>query len=164
MAADIARPNSRIESSQRVLLDAVRHRAEIDAIVTDLAHSSNAMPRSRGKREVSALTALRELNRQADHSVAERSKAVADPQSRCAVRRSPERLLSTIAYWIPYRHREALLGDLIEDCDALRSDGKGDSRIATHILWQISCVAFGQWKTEAAVALGWLIAKASSWI
>lgn len=41
------------------------------------------------------------------------------------------------AYWIPRRNREAIVGDILEDCVDLRERGAGQWRIRFHVAWQL---------------------------
>jgi len=49
----------------------------------------------------------------------------------------PEKLLISAAFWIPRKHREAIVGDIMEDCHELRALGKSKWRIRTHVIWQV---------------------------
>ncbi len=52
----------------------------------------------------------------------------------------PEHLLFAMSFWIPRKYREALVGDIMEDCQELRSLGKSKRRIFVHIFWQLAVV------------------------
>jgi hypothetical protein len=50
----------------------------------------------------------------------------------------PERLLFAISFWVPRKYREALVGDIMEDCQELRNLDKGERRIFVHVFWQLA--------------------------
>lgn len=45
--------------------------------------------------------------------------------------------LVTLSFWIPRKYREAIVGDIIEDCHELRALGKSEWRIRIHVIWQV---------------------------
>ena len=49
-----------------------------------------------------------------------------------------ENLLKSWSYWIPRTYREAIVGDILEDCHELRALGKSEWRIRIHIIWQLA--------------------------
>lgn len=48
-----------------------------------------------------------------------------------------EKWLGSLAYWIPRKYREPLVGDIMEDCCELRALGKSEWRIRIHVVWQL---------------------------
>lgn len=50
----------------------------------------------------------------------------------------PENALTNLAFWIPRKHREGIVGDILEDCAELRELGKPIIRIWTHVLWHLA--------------------------
>lgn len=48
-----------------------------------------------------------------------------------------ERRIGSLAYWIPRKYREAIVGDVLEDCRELRELGKSEWRIRIHVIWQL---------------------------
>jgi hypothetical protein len=68
-------------------------------------------------------------------------KIISVPHSKKAVHPSsdrPERLLFAISFWIPRKYREAIVGDIMEDCHELSHLGKSERRIFVHVLWQLT--------------------------
>ena len=45
--------------------------------------------------------------------------------------------LKNLSFWIPRRIREAMIGDMMEDCTELRNLGKSEFRVRVHILWHL---------------------------
>lgn len=41
-----------------------------------------------------------------------------------------------LGWCFPREHREALVGDILEDCNEMRERGLAERRIQTHVLWQ----------------------------
>lgn len=50
---------------------------------------------------------------------------------------APEKWLSNLSFWIPRKHREAIVGDIMEDCHELRKLGKSERRILAHVIWHL---------------------------
>jgi len=48
-----------------------------------------------------------------------------------------DKWLKSTSFWIPRRIREAIIGDIIEDCHELRALGKKEYRVRLHILWHL---------------------------
>jgi len=53
------------------------------------------------------------------------------------IRDKTENLISKTSFWIPRKYREAIVGDILEDCHELRALGKSEWRIRIHIIWQL---------------------------
>lgn len=53
------------------------------------------------------------------------------------IRDRTENLISKTSFWIPRKHREAIVGDILEDCRELRELDKSEWRIRIHIIWQL---------------------------
>lgn len=74
-----------------------------------------------------------------------------------------ERWLTSLSFWIPRRHREAIVGDLREDCAELRNLGMSERRLRVHVIWQLAICLFRLWPPalKAAIlgALGALVRK-----
>lgn len=49
-----------------------------------------------------------------------------------------EKWLTSLSYWFPRKHREVIVGDLLEDCHELRALGKSEWRIRIHVIWQLA--------------------------
>jgi hypothetical protein len=49
-----------------------------------------------------------------------------------------EKWLINLSYWIPRKYREAITGDILEDCRELRVVGKSEWRIRIHVIWQLA--------------------------
>ncbi len=49
----------------------------------------------------------------------------------------PEEWLINLSFWIPREYREAIIGDILEDCHELRTLGKSEERVRFHIIWQL---------------------------
>lgn len=108
-------------------------RAKIDALAKLLATScelQDEMQRDFSEKDFSA----QELPAEGEHAAKHCSKSSSDAHSQS--RRSPENWLTSIAFWIPRKQREGLVGDILEDCHELRSFGKRNSRIWAHVIWQ----------------------------
>jgi hypothetical protein len=50
--------------------------------------------------------------------------------------KNPERWAVALGWWLPRKHREAIVGDILEDCHEMRENGLIERRIWTHVLWQ----------------------------
>jgi len=48
-----------------------------------------------------------------------------------------DKWLTSSSFWIPRRIREAVIGDIMEDCHELRALGKKEYRVRLHILWHL---------------------------
>lgn len=48
----------------------------------------------------------------------------------------PEKWAIVLAWCLPQKHREAIVGDIAEDCHEMRDRGLNERRIRTHVLWQ----------------------------
>lgn len=51
--------------------------------------------------------------------------------------RRAEKWVVSLSFWIPRKYREAIVGDMLEDCHELRELGKSEHRIWVHVLWQL---------------------------
>jgi len=47
-------------------------------------------------------------------------------------------LIIKTSFWIPRKYREAIVGDIMEDCHELRVLGKSEWRIRIHVIWQLA--------------------------
>jgi hypothetical protein len=83
-------------------------------------------------------------------------------QGACA---NTDRWMLSFSFWIPRRYRQAIMGDLIEDREDMRSLGKSEWRIRAHVVWQIAISALSLWPAAAkGVLFGTLLAKLRQWI
>ena len=41
-----------------------------------------------------------------------------------------------LKWWLPHEHRDAIMGDILEDYQEMRENGSTKRQIRTHILWQ----------------------------
>ena len=69
----------------------------------------------------------------------------------------PERWLTSLCFWIPRKHREAIRGDILEDCHELRDQGFGEWRIRAHVLWQTAIAVVGLWPRVVGSAVAGVI-------
>lgn len=60
-------------------------------------------------------------------------------------RRKAEGWLVSLSFWIPRKHREAIRGDILEDCHEMREEGFGGWRICAHVLWQFTVAVVALW-------------------
>ncbi len=65
----------------------------------------------------------------------------------------PEQLLQSLKFFIPRKHREALLGDLVEDAVEQRTAGHSELRIRLTLCWQLFLAARGHIFAVGAWAL-----------
>lgn len=68
-------------------------------------------------------------------------------------RRKAEQSLASLSFWIPRRHREAIIGDIREDCAELRLLGKSEWRIRLHVIWQLAICLLTMWPAALKAAL-----------
>ena len=47
-----------------------------------------------------------------------------------------EKWAIVLGWCLPQNHREAIMGDILEDCHEMRERGLAERRILTHVLWQ----------------------------
>jgi hypothetical protein len=47
-----------------------------------------------------------------------------------------EKWAIALGWWLPRRHRDSIVGDILEDCHEMRERGLAKRRILTHVLWQ----------------------------
>jgi lysylphosphatidylglycerol synthetase-like protein (DUF2156 family) len=60
-------------------------------------------------------------------------------------RKKAEGWLITLSFWIPRKHREAITGDILEDCHEMREVGFGEWRIRIHVVWQLAIGVIMLW-------------------
>ena len=48
-----------------------------------------------------------------------------------------EKWIIILRFWIPQKHREAIMGDILEDCYQMRESGLAERRIRANVLWQL---------------------------
>ncbi|MBA7654835.1 hypothetical protein ES703_62728 [subsurface metagenome] len=56
--------------------------------------------------------------------------------SRGGILNEPEKWVIVLGLWLPGKHREAILGDILEDCHEMRDRGFRERKIRSHVLWQ----------------------------
>jgi hypothetical protein len=56
--------------------------------------------------------------------------------SRCRIRNKTEKWVIMLGWCIPQKHREAIVGDIIEDCYEMRKRGLAERNIYANTLWQ----------------------------
>ena len=47
-----------------------------------------------------------------------------------------EKWVVVLGWFLPRKHREAILGDIIEDCHEMKEKGLNKRRLRNHVLWQ----------------------------
>lgn len=71
-----------------------------------------------------------------------------------------DRWVESVSFWIPRKNREAIMGDIQEDCVELRELGKSEWRIRANVIWQLSICALRMWPAAVKAALlAWVVAK-----
>jgi hypothetical protein len=68
-----------------------------------------------------------------------------------------ERWLVSLSFWIPRKYREAIAGDIFEDCREMREKGFSESRIRVHVLWQLAVAVIALWPEAVGSAVGSII-------
>ena len=65
--------------------------------------------------------------------------------------------LVVLGWWLPKEHRDAILGDILEDCHEMRESGLTRRQIRTHVLWHwvISVVTLVPASVVHAIARLW---------
>jgi hypothetical protein len=61
------------------------------------------------------------------------------------LRPKAERWLVSLSFWIPRKFREAITGDILEDCHEMRELGFTERRIRVHVLWQFAWAVIALW-------------------
>jgi hypothetical protein len=69
------------------------------------------------------------------------------------VRLRTDSWLVSIGFWIPRGNRQAIIGDLLEDCGEMRSHGFSEPQIRRRIRWQLLVVIVHQWPFVARMAV-----------
>ena len=64
---------------------------------------------------------------------------------RFTLRPKAERWLINLSFWIPRKYREAITGDILEDCREMREKGFRERRICIHVLWQFAIAVIALW-------------------
>lgn len=66
-----------------------------------------------------------------------------------ALTREPEKQVETrlisLSFWVPRKYREAITGDILEDCHDMRELGFAEQRILAHVLWQFAWAVIRLW-------------------
>lgn len=52
------------------------------------------------------------------------------------IRNETDKLAIVLGWCFPRKHREAIVGDILEDCKEMRERGLAERKIRTHVLWQ----------------------------
>jgi hypothetical protein len=53
-------------------------------------------------------------------------------------KKKTEKWFRSLAFWLPRKYREPIVGDIMEDCHELRALGKSEWRIRIHVIWQLA--------------------------
>ena len=56
--------------------------------------------------------------------------------SRGSIWKERAKWMVVLRWWLPQEHRDAILGDILEDCHDMRESGLTKQQIRTHVLWQ----------------------------
>jgi hypothetical protein len=70
-----------------------------------------------------------------------------------------EKWLISLSFWIPRKYREAISGDILEDCHEMRDLGLGEWRIRIHVLWQLTIGVIALWPEAIGSAVATIVKR-----
>jgi len=68
-----------------------------------------------------------------------------------------ETWLVALSFWLPRKHREAVTGDIFEDCAEMRGLGYSERRIRIQVLWQFAIAVLALWPEAVGSAVATIV-------
>lgn len=78
--------------------------------------------------------------------------------SRGSIWNDTEKWTTVLGWCLPRKHREAIVGDILEDCQEMRANGLKERSIRNHAFWQLA-ISIVMLIPRAIIATVWRIAS-----
>ncbi len=107
------------------------------AITNDIIEATRRVEKYRVYRLKYADILNRSINKKIPENASVDVVEKKDHSIRKVAEKTKKKLVST-SYLIPRKYREAIVGDIMEDCNELRALGKSEWIIRLHLIWQLA--------------------------